>query len=64
MAVTARLGPFRSSMLQDVEAGRPLEVEALLGAPREIAMRVDVPTPQLDRIYAMTRLLAENLDLA
>jgi 2-dehydropantoate 2-reductase len=63
MAVTARLGAFRSSMLQDVEAGRPIELEALLGAPREIAQRFDVPTPQLDRIYAMTRLMAENLGL-
>jgi 2-dehydropantoate 2-reductase len=50
-------------MLQDVEAGRPIELEALLGAPREIARRVDIPTPQLDRIYAMTRLLSDNLGL-
>ncbi|MGN6154910.1 MAG: ketopantoate reductase family protein [Sphingomicrobium sp.] len=63
MAVTARLGAFKSSMLQDVEAGRPIEIEALLGAPREIARRVDLPTPQLDRIYAMTRLMADNLSL-
>jgi 2-dehydropantoate 2-reductase len=59
MAVTKRLGAFKTSMLQDVEAGRPIELEALLGAPREIARRVDVPTPQLDRIYAMARLFAE-----
>jgi 2-dehydropantoate 2-reductase len=63
MAITARLGAFKSSMLQDVEAGRPIELEALLGAPREIAKRVDVPTPQLDRIYALTRLMGENLGL-
>lgn len=63
MAVTARLGAFKSSMLQDVEAGRPIELEALLGAPREIAARVGVPTPQLDRLYQMTRLMAENLGL-
>ena len=63
MAVAARLGPFKTSMLQDVEAGRPIEIEALLGAPREIAGRVGVPTPQLDRIDAMTRLLADNLGL-
>jgi 2-dehydropantoate 2-reductase len=50
-------------MLQDVEAGRPIELEALLGAPREIARRVEVATPALDRIYAMTRLMAENLSL-
>ena len=63
MAITARLGAFKSSMLQDVEAGRPIELEALLGAPREIAGRAGIATPQLDRIYAMTRLLAENLGL-
>ncbi len=63
MAVTARLGAFKSSMLQDVEALRPIELEALLGAPREIARRTGVPTPQLDRLYALTRLMAENLGL-
>ena len=63
MAVTARLGAFKSSMLQDVEAGRPIELEALLGAPREIAAQVGVATPQLDRLYAMTRLMAQNLEL-
>lgn len=63
MAVTARLGAFKSSMLQDVEARRPIELEALLGAPREIARRVDVATPRLDALYAMTRLLGENLGL-
>ncbi|HEY8592637.1 MAG TPA: 2-dehydropantoate 2-reductase [Sphingomicrobium sp.] len=64
MAVTARLGAFKSSMLQDVESGRPIELEALLGAPREIARRVNVPTPQLDRIYAMTAQMGANLGLA
>ena len=63
MTVTARLGAFKSSMLQDVEAGRPIELEALLGAPREIGARFNLPTPQLDRLYAMTRLMAENLGL-
>ncbi len=63
MAVTAKLGAFKTSMLQDVEAGRPIELEALLGAPREIALRARVPTPQLDRLYAMTRLMGESLGL-
>jgi 2-dehydropantoate 2-reductase len=60
MAVTARLGAFKTSMLQDIEAGRPIELEALLGAPREIARRVGVPTPALDRLYGITRLMAES----
>ena len=63
MAVTARLGSFKTSMLQDVEAGRPIELEALLGAPREIARRAGIATPKLDLLYAETRLMAENLGL-
>lgn len=63
MAVTARLGAFKPSMLQDVEAGRPIELEALLGAPREIAQRKGIATPRLDEIYALTRLMAESLGL-
>lgn len=64
MQVTARLGAFKTSMLQDVEAGRPIELEALVGAPREIARRVGVPTPALDRLYNVTRLMAGSLGLA
>jgi 2-dehydropantoate 2-reductase len=64
MAVTARLGAFKTSMLQDVEAGRPIELEALLRAPREIARRVGVQTPALDRLYGVTKLMAESLGLA
>jgi 2-dehydropantoate 2-reductase len=63
MAVTAKLGSFRPSMLQDVEAGRPIELEALVGAPREIAAHHGIATPALDRIYAMTELMAESLNL-
>ena len=63
MAVTARLGAFKTSMLQDVEAGRPIELEALLGAPREIAARHGIATPALDRLYGVTRLMGESLGL-
>ena len=63
MAVTARLGAFKTSMLQDVEAGRPIELEALLGAPREIALVYSIPTPALDRLYGVTKLMAESLGL-
>ena len=63
MAVTARLGTFKTSMLQDVEAGQPIELEALLGAPREIARRQGIATPALDRLYSLTKLMAESLGL-
>lgn len=60
MAVTARLGAFKTSMLQDVESGRRLELEALLGAPREIGARVGIATPNIDTLYALTKLLDES----
>jgi 2-dehydropantoate 2-reductase len=63
MAVTAQLGAFKTSMLQDIEADRPIELEALLGAPREIAQRLGIQTPALDRLYGVTRLMAESLGL-
>ena len=63
MAVTARLGAFKTSMLQDVEAGRPIELEALLGAPLELAARSGIATPALDLIHALTRRLSESLAL-
>jgi len=63
MDVTARLGAFKTSMLQDVEAGRPIELEALVGAPREIGRRVGIATPNIDLLYGMTRLMAESRGL-
>jgi 2-dehydropantoate 2-reductase len=55
-AVTRRLGDFRTSMLQDAEAGRPLELDALTGAVREIGAHVGVPTPFTDALHGLTRL--------
>jgi 2-dehydropantoate 2-reductase len=63
MAVTARLGAFKTSMLQDVEAGRTIELEALVGGPREIGRRFSVPTPNIETLYAITRLMAESRGL-
>jgi 2-dehydropantoate 2-reductase len=63
MAVTARLGAFKTSMLQDVEASRPIELDALLGAPRELARQAGISTPALDRLYGVTKLMAESLGL-
>jgi 2-dehydropantoate 2-reductase len=57
-AVTRRLGDFRPSMLQDAEAGRALELDALVGAVHEIGALAGVPTPNVDAIYGLTRLAA------
>jgi 2-dehydropantoate 2-reductase len=58
MKVTRRLGAFKTSMLQDTEAGRPIELDALVGVVREIGERVAVPTPALDTLLGLTRLSA------
>lgn len=56
--ITRELGDFRPSMLQDAEAGRALELDALAGAVREIGALVGVPTPNVDALYGLTRLAA------
>jgi 2-dehydropantoate 2-reductase len=54
--VTRKLGAFKTSMLQDAEAGRPLELDALVGVVREIGRAVGVPTPNTDALLGLTRL--------
>jgi 2-dehydropantoate 2-reductase len=61
-AITRKLGNFRTSMLQDAEAGRRLELDALTGAVREIGALVGVPTPAVDALHGLTRL-AERVRL-
>jgi 2-dehydropantoate 2-reductase len=58
-AVTRKLGVFKTSMLQDVEAGRTIELDALVGAVREIGQRVGVPTPMIDALFGLTRLFGQ-----
>jgi 2-dehydropantoate 2-reductase len=55
------VGAHKTSMLQDVEAGRALELEALVGSVVELARLTDTPTPAIDAIYAATSLLAKTL---
>jgi 2-dehydropantoate 2-reductase len=55
-AVTRKLGAFKSSMLQDAEAGRQIELDSIVAAVHEIGQRVGVPTPNINAILGMTRL--------
>jgi len=57
IAGAEKLGEHKMSMLQDVEAGRELESDALVGAVAEIAQIVNVPTPSIDALYAAVKLL-------
>lgn len=54
--VTRKLGAFRSSMLQDVQAGRALELDAIVGAVQEIAQRLGIAAPNIDALFGLTRL--------
>jgi 2-dehydropantoate 2-reductase len=60
MAVTRKLGAFKTSMLQDAEAGRSLEIDALVAAPREIGGRVGIETPNMDALHGLVRLFAST----
>jgi len=57
----ARVGDHRTSMLQDVEAGRPLEVEALVGSVVELGDQLGVPVPALEVVCRLTRQLDKTL---
>ena len=58
-AVTRKLGSFKTSMLQDVEAGRPIELDALVGAVREIGQHLGEATPNMDALMGLTRLMGQ-----
>ena len=57
-AVTRKLGAVKTSMLQDLEAGRAVEIDALLTAVQEIGVLVNQPTPSLDVLLGLARLQA------
>jgi len=61
IAGAERVGHHKTSMLQDVEAARTLEIDALLGSVIELAQLTDTPVPHLDTVYALTKLLATSL---
>ena len=57
-AVTRKLGAMRPSMLQDVEAGKPVELDALVASVRELGQLTQVPTPYTDALLGLSRLHA------
>jgi 2-dehydropantoate 2-reductase len=61
IAGAEKVGHHKTSMLQDVEASRPLETEALLGSVIELGRLTQTPTPHLDTVYALTKLLEKSL---
>jgi 2-dehydropantoate 2-reductase len=59
IAVTRKLGAFKTSMLQDVEAGKPIELDALMTVVREIGAKVGVQTPNIDALLGLARLFGQ-----
>ncbi len=55
------VGAHKTSMLQDVEAGRAMELEALVGSVIELGRITGTPTPTIEAVYALTRLLGQTL---
>ncbi len=55
------VGPHKTSMLQDIEAGRGIEADALIGSVIELGQVASVPTPQIETVYACVKLLAATL---
>jgi 2-dehydropantoate 2-reductase len=56
-----KVGAHKTSMLQDIEAGRPTEVDAIVGAVAELGRLTQIPTPHIDAIYACVKLLEKTL---
>ena len=58
------LGTFKMSMLQDVEHGKPVEIDALLTVTRDLGLLVGVPTPSIDSVLGLARLRANGAGIA
>jgi 2-dehydropantoate 2-reductase len=61
IAGAEKVGKHKTSMLQDVEAGRAPEIDALVGAVVELARLTDTSTPHIDTVYTLVKLLARTM---
>jgi len=61
MAGAEKVGKHKTSMLQDIEAGRAPEIDALVGTVVELGRLTDTPTPHIDTVYALVKLLAKSM---
>jgi 2-dehydropantoate 2-reductase len=59
-AIASKLGAFKSSMLQDVQAGRSIELDAIVAVVQEMGQRFNVPTPHINALLGLTRLFART----
>ena len=61
LAGAEKVGKHKTSMLQDVEAGREPEIDALVGSVVELARLTGTPTPHIDTVHALVKLLAHTM---
>ena len=61
IAGAEKIGKHKTSMLQDIEAGRAPEIDALVGAVIELARLTETPTPHIDTVYSLVKLLARTM---
>jgi 2-dehydropantoate 2-reductase len=61
IAGAEKVGKHKTSMLQDIEAERPPEIEALVGSVVELGRLTNTPTPNIDAVYALAELLARTI---
>jgi 2-dehydropantoate 2-reductase len=64
IAGAEKVGAHKTSMLQDIEHGRPIELEALVGSVVEVGALTGTPTPAISAVYALASLLAKTLNAA
>ena len=62
IAGAEKVGKHKTSMLQDVEAGRAPEIDALVGSVAELGRLTNTPTPHINTVYALVKLLAKSMD--
>jgi 2-dehydropantoate 2-reductase len=62
IAGAEKVGKHKTSMLQDIEAGRAPEIDALVGSVVELGRLTNTPTPHIDTVYALVKLLAKTMD--
>ncbi len=61
IAGAEKVGKHKTSMLQDIEAGREPEIDALVGSVVELARLTETPTPHIDAVHSLVKLLARTL---
>jgi 2-dehydropantoate 2-reductase len=62
IAGAEKVGKHKTSMLQDIEAGRAPEIDALVGSVIELARLTNTPTPHIDTVYALVKLLGKTME--